>query len=440
MHANTGEALERAQRFLELGELQQAKDTYLTVLLADRYHPEGMRGLADVFIALEDFASARVVLARAVERHPHSALLQSAYGSVLLEVDDPLGARDAFVAALRVDPQHRKAWCGLGIVFERTGDLVRAGTAWREAFRDGGPAISAYRGKGEPARILLLWSAVDGNVPLNPMLDDRVMQWATLFVESYQAGMPLPPHDVVFNAVGNADLSTRALDKVEQIVAATSAPVINHPIHVRRTGRVAVAEQLRNVPGVVTPQIRRVPRAELLAAANLTFPMLVRAPGFHTGEHFVRIDTAAGLSDEIAKLPGDELLAIEYLDTRSADGVFRKYRVLTIDGSLYPIHLAASRDWKVHHFSADSQAACLPEEQAFLAGMETALGSNAVRALERAAEILALDYGGIDFAIDAAGRVAIFEANPTMRAPRTATAAIDAARRMILQRMRRKIG
>jgi tetratricopeptide (TPR) repeat protein len=440
MHADTGEALKRAQRFLDLGELQQAKDAYLAVLLADRYHPEGMRGLADVFIALEDFASARVVLARAVERHPHSALLQSAFGSVLLEVNDPLGARDAFAAALRVDPRQRKAWCGLGIVFERAGDLDRADAAWREAFREGGPAISAYRGQGDPLRMLLLWSAVDGNIPINPILDDRVMQWATLFVESYGANMALPPHDLVFNAVGNADLSARALDKVEQIVAATSAPVINHPINVRRTGRVAVAQRLRNVPGVVTPHISRVPRAELLTAANLTFPLLVRAPGFHTGEHFLRIETAATLPNEIAKLPGDELLTIEYLDTRDADGIFRKYRVLTIDGGLYPIHLAASRDWKVHHFSANSQAACLDEEQVFLAGIETALGRDALRALERAAEILALDYGGIDFAIDAAGRVAIFEANPTMRVPKTASAAIAAARRMILQRIRRKIG
>ncbi len=434
------EALERARRFLDLGQLQAAKEAYLTALLTDRYHPEGMHGLAEVFIGLEDFASARVVLARAVERHPHSAVLQSALGSVLLELDDPSGARDAFAAALRTDARHRKAWCGLAIVYERAGDVQRADAAWHEAFRDGGPAISTYRGEGEPVHMLLLWSAVDGNVPVSPILDDRVVQWATLFVESYDANMALPRHDVVFNAVGNADLSNRGLDKAEQIVAASSAPVINHPSHVRHTGRVAVAERLRDVPGVVTPRIARMTRAELLAARNLTFPMLVRAPGFHTGEHFVRIDDETRLHDEIAKLPGDELLAIEYLDTRSLDGIFRKYRVLTIDGNLYPVHLAASRDWKVHHFSADSQAECLHEERAFLADMEAALGSDALRALARAAEILALDYGGIDFAIDGAGRVAIFEANPTMRVAKTATGAIEAARHMILQRIRRKTG
>ena len=440
MRETPATALEQARRFLELGQFQQAKDAYLAVLLADRYHPEGMLGLAEVFIAFKDFASARVVLARAVERHPDAAVLQSALGGVLLEVDDPLAAREAFAAALRIDPRHRKAWCGLGIVFERAGDLQRADAAWREAFRDGGPAISTYRGQGEPVRMLLLWSAVDGNVPINPILDDRIVQWATLFVESYEANMALPPHDVVFNAVGNADLSTRALDKAEEIVRATSAPIINHPMHVRQTGRVAVAERLRDVPGVVTPRVTRMPRAELLAASNHVFPMLVRTPGFHTGEHFLRIESEVSLAEEIADLPGDELLLIEYLDTRGSDGIFRKYRVLTIDGKLYPIHLAASRNWKVHHFSADCQAACLNEEQVFLGDIETALGSVVLCALERAAHVLALDYGGIDFAIDSAGRVVIFEANPTMRLASNAPGAIEAARRMILQRIRRKIG
>ncbi|HEX8805484.1 MAG TPA: tetratricopeptide repeat protein, partial [Candidatus Aquilonibacter sp.] len=126
MRTNTDASLERARRLLDLGQLQAAREAYLAILLADRYHPEGMRGLAEVFIACEDFASARVVLARAVERHPHSAVLQSALGSVLLEVNDPLGAHTAFAAALLTDPRHRKAWCGLGIVFERAGDLQRA--------------------------------------------------------------------------------------------------------------------------------------------------------------------------------------------------------------------------------------------------------------------------------------------------------------------------
>ena len=35
-------------------------------------------------------------------------------------------------------------------------------------------------------------------------------------------------------------------------------------------------------------------------------------------------------------MPGDDLLAIEYLDARGPDGMARKYRVMFIDGVALP--------------------------------------------------------------------------------------------------------
>jgi len=42
------------------------------------------------------------------------------------------------------------------------------------------------------------------------------------------------------------------------------------------------------------------------------------------------------------------------------------------------------------------------------------LGANAMDALRRIAAALALDYGGVDFALDPQGRIVVFEANATM--------------------------
>ncbi|MGD0968293.1 MAG: tetratricopeptide repeat protein [Candidatus Aquilonibacter sp.] len=389
-------------------------DAYLEILRRDRYNHDGMLGLAEAYVALEDFASARVVLAEAVARHPASSRAQSALGGVLLESDDLAGAREAFTASLRINPVQRKAWAGLGVIFERNGDLASADHAWREAFRDGGPAISTYRGTGEPIRMLLLRSAVDGNIPLKAVLDDRIFQWITLFVEAFDESMILPPHAVVFNAVGNADLRTRALDKAEAVLRATGAAVINHPSAVRQTGRVQIAERLRDIPGVVVPRMLVCDRDAFDADLGLGWPLLVRSLGFHTGEHFVKIDDSTRVRDTIEGLPGDPLLAIEYLDTSGDDGVFRKYRVLTIDGRLYPLHLATSRDWKVHYFTADRGAQFRAQEQAFLENPAAAIGTGAAEALSRIAAALAFDYGGIDFALDRENRVVVFEANPTM--------------------------
>jgi glutathione synthase/RimK-type ligase-like ATP-grasp enzyme len=411
---DTPDLLEAARAFLDRGDVASAKELYLRLLLRDRYHHDAMLGLAEVFVAVADFASANVVLTQAVARHATSSAARSALGGVLLELDDLDGARDAFTASLRLNPVQRKAWAGLGVVSERAGDFANADRAWREAFHDGDPAISTYRGQGAPVRVLLLRSAVDGNIPLTAVLDDRIFQWITLFVESFDEGMRLPPHAVVFNAVGNADLRTRALDKAEAVLRATTAPVINHPTGVRHTGRARIADRLRHVPGIVTPRMLVRRRDALEGDLGLGWPILVRSLGFHTGEHFVKVEDPVDLSAALATLPGDELLVIEYLDTRGDDGVFRKYRVLTIDGGLYPLHLAAARDWKVHYFTADQRSEFQRQEREFLENPQAALGSDAVAALQRAARALAFDYGGIDFALDRRNRVVVFEANPTM--------------------------
>ena len=115
-------------------------------------------------------------------------------------------------------------------------------------------------------------------------------------------------------------------------------------------------------------------------------------------------------------LPGDELLIMEFLHARGADGMTRKYRVMIIGGELYPLHLAISKDWKVHYFSAAmaTDQAFRNEEQRFLEDMPAALGARAIGALLRIGVVLGLDYAGIDFGLRADGSILLFEANATM--------------------------
>jgi glutathione synthase/RimK-type ligase-like ATP-grasp enzyme len=154
----------------------------------------------------------------------------------------------------------------------------------------------------------------------------------------------------------------------------------------------------------------------VLTEEGFVFPLLLRTPGFHGGKHFVRVETSAELAGAVEELPGDELLVIEYLDARGADGKSRKYRVMLIDGKLYPLHVAISNDWMIHYFSADmaESAENRAEDSSFLADMPGVLGETAVRALEQVEKILGLDYGGIDFGLNERGEVLIFEANSTM--------------------------
>ena len=162
------------------------------------------------------------------------------------------------------------------------------------------------------------------------------------------------------------------------------------------------------------------PRAALtvagLARRGFGLPLLLRAPGFHAGQHFVRVEAAASLPAAVAALPGERLLAIEPLAATGADGMARKCRVMAVGGRLYPLHLAVSPDWKVHYFTAAmaGSAAFRAEEAAFLADMAGYLGPRACAGLAWVARRLGLDYAGIDFAPGPGGTVLLFEANAAM--------------------------
>jgi hypothetical protein len=146
------------------------------------------------------------------------------------------------------------------------------------------------------------------------------------------------------------------------------------------------------------------------------FPLLLRASGYHTGQHFIRVETAAALADATASLPGNDPLAITYLDARGPDGMARKYRAMFINGKVYPLHLAISADWKVHYFSAamEAEPAFRAEEDRFLRDMPAVIGESAMAALSDIQAALGLDYGGIDFGLGPDGALLLFEANATM--------------------------
>jgi hypothetical protein len=130
----------------------------------------------------------------------------------------------------------------------------------------------------------------------------------------------------------------------------------------------------------------------------------------------VRVEEAGALTSALASLPGPELTAIGYLDSRGPDGKVRKYRVMMIDGHLYPLHVAISSHWKIHYFTAEmaERAEHRAEDAEFLENMPAVLGPRATTALEQIQSTLQLDYAGIDFGLSPSGDVLLFEANATM--------------------------
>ena len=272
---------------------------------------------------------------------------------------------------------------------------------------------------------MLLVSAAGGNIPTRSLLDDRHFQTTVLVTEYYDAKMPLPPHDVVFNSIGDADLCRDGLEAARAVLARTGRPVINHPARVLKTGRVANVERLRGLPNVIVPRMTRLPRrvlagpegAEASPATGFAFPLLVRAPGFHTGHHFVRVETPEELAAAVADFPGDDVWLIEQLDARDGEGMFRKFRVMFVDGNSIRCILRSRRTgrsiispptWR-NPPANRAQRRRLPRRHGER-HRPTRHGRRSSASTRRSS----LDYGGIDFAVNGEGDILFFEANATM--------------------------
>jgi glutathione synthase/RimK-type ligase-like ATP-grasp enzyme len=399
----------------DLGRPAAASRDYAAILAADPQHRGALINAATMAYVDGRTTEALGLYRRAAAAYPDDPVALVDLGNVLADRGAWDESRAAYERALAREPGHAIAHYVLARLLDERGDPA-AQTHRARAFATPivhvTPAASAT-----PLRVLVPIAADGGNLVATLFFDGRTVETTTIVAESYRAGAPLPLHDAVFNAVADADRSGDALTHVAALVAASGRPCINPPDAVRRTGRVAMAERLRAIPGVVVPRIASFARAactaEALAAAGFDFPLLVRAPGFHAGRYFVRVASADELPAQRDALPGEELLAIAFVDTRRADGRYRKYRMLAIDGALMPLHLAVARGWKVHYFRSDNavRPASRDAEAAFLADPRAHLGDAAFAALERVRDALGLDYGGIDFTIDASGNVVVFEAN-----------------------------
>ncbi len=368
------------------GRVDEAKQAYLAALAREPANVEAMTGLGELLARIGMFADARTVLEE----------------------------------ALRVSPAHADAHRVLVIVLAALGEQAAADEHSRRDFALRPIEVTPFTGTGDPIRLLLVTAAAGVNTRTARFRDARIFETIRVAAEYVDADDPLPQHDLVFNAVGEAERAFDALAAAERLVARTDRPVINHPRGVRAANRVDNAVRLGALGGVRTARTRRITRraaADPDVVRELGLPLLLRVPGHHTGEYFERIDELAQVEAALARLPGDELLAMSFLDARDVQGRYRKYRMMIVDGRLYPLHAAVGEHWKLHFFSATHGAAERAIDEVFLADPKAVIGARAIDALEAITGALGLDYGGVDFAVDRDGAVLVFEANASMTVP-----------------------
>jgi len=286
---------------------------------------------------------------------------------------------------------------------------------------------SLYRqpAAASPFTTLVLLTRSQGNISYQSLLPPLRFDRAVWYMEHARLEQiaDLPPHAVVLNAIGDPDAALASQDVVDAFVAQCERPVLNDPARVRATFRHRLAETLAGIDDVIVPVTVRLSADEIadrgltdaVAEAGIEPPLLVRPVGSHGGVGLFRAEDEAALR-AIVPPAGLDAYITRFHDTRSADGFYRKYRVIFVDRRAFPYHLAIGRHWMVHHQSTDmaGDAGRIAEELGFLRDPAAAIGARAMAAVQAIGQRLDLDYAGLDFAVTAGGQVLVFEANATM--------------------------
>jgi tetratricopeptide (TPR) repeat protein len=252
----------------------------------------------------------------------------------------------------------------------------------------------------------------EANTPVDLLFDARQVSLHRWYVDPQGAVPPLPRYDAVFVAIGESDKARSHLAAAGRFLNRLDGPVLNRPERIARLARVPLAETFASASHTRVVATTRVAR-ERYADQGFPYPHIVRPVDSHGGHGLERIDDDAQRDAYLATHPAEHLYVAPFVDYRSGDGLFRKYRIVFVDGEPFPCHLAISPHWMVHYYNSPmaEYAWMRDEEHAFMANLGSVFRGNLKTALREAAQLLALDYVGIDCAIDRDGKLLIFEAD-----------------------------
>ncbi|CAG4906147.1 unnamed protein product, partial [Acidocella sp. C78] len=406
--ADPGVLLVHARALRALGRFEPAVREFAAAIAAGATGAPVLVALGNCLAETGRLEEATIWFARAAPDDTSGRALAN-LGSARARLGQTALAIEAARGALRCDPDLIDAHRTLAVLL--AGSEPESAARHREiAFRNG--PVFLHPGPPDSLRVLVLTCLAEASLPIEHLLPHARYTLAEWFIDHSMHSLPqLPPHDLVFNAIGEADLMP-PLDGATIGFISCGRPIMNRPEAVMRTGRTALPALLAGIDGLVVPPVLRIAADEIPVSIGL--PALIRPVGTHGGHGLRRVETAEQLT-EASREAGDKYLS-QFIDYRSEDGYYRKYRMIFVDRQVYPYHLAIGPHWMVHYWTAgmDLDPARRAEEARFLDDPVTALGSAAFEAVSAIGRRLDLDYAGIDFSILPDGRILVFEANAAM--------------------------
>ncbi|MET4797613.1 tetratricopeptide repeat protein [Bradyrhizobium sp. LB11.1] len=402
------------------GQTQDAISLYLEALRRNPGHRPSRTNLIQALAATRQFAIARTLLLELLEETPQDADLRSQLGKVCFELGETEEAVVQFERAVALAPGQAENFYWVGAIRQARGELEAAPSAYADAAQ-AHPILRRSATQSPPAfRALALFAPFVGNTPVEFLFRDCAYQTSILSLwpgSRPDVALLAREADIVVNLVSDADQGAEVLPLAIAIARSLGKPVVNDPLKIQNTTRDATALALADVEGC------RVPRTIRIAAGwglpdglDLVLPVLARQAGMHGGDVFEKLDDVAALTAFLAAHADHDRYLIDFIDYRSADGFFRKYRFLFIGEEILPYHLAIGDEWKLHRDATDmgSHAWMQDEEERFLRAPEQVFGAAHHQALRAIRDRIGLDYFGIDCGLDRTGHLVVFEVNASM--------------------------
>jgi glutathione synthase/RimK-type ligase-like ATP-grasp enzyme len=356
---------------------------------------------------IEGGTEIELALSDACRRAPVSARTLAALGNVLVRRGAYLDALEAYRSASDLDPADAPlAWMCAEIAHvldaRDTSVQYRArALAVQRVFPDPLPVGSRI-----PVLLLLRDAPYSDNTPLELLLDRKRVAVHKYYVEG-DAAPALPHADVVMTAFGYAHGAHNAIER-----AALLSPAVNDSRALVRTAREHVQAWAATIDGVVAAQSAVYSGAQLIGHP---LPVTIRPLDTHAGHGLALIAEADDLAAHLERFPAERYYVAPFIEYRSDDGLYRKFRVIFVDGEAYPYHYAMSLHWMVHYQSAPMEhVEAFREEEALFLNDPQRVVPRWKQTMREIADAVGLDYFGIDAGVLPDGRVVIFEADAAM--------------------------
>lgn len=123
--------------YASLGQSSESIAAF-TEALAVRESDTLLNAIGEQYFVAGDFARAKQYLFRVVSESSDDLLIlksRNILGKIYLEENNLFEAKKEFDAILEKDPNYADAYYGLGVIYEKQGDLIKARSEWRKTLR-----------------------------------------------------------------------------------------------------------------------------------------------------------------------------------------------------------------------------------------------------------------------------------------------------------------